>query len=287
MLRIVPLYYLVLLVFFILLPFILQSFISGSVNNLINQQAYYWTFTVNFYDAFLGWPANITLVPLWSLSCEMQFYLVWPFVIMFTYKQSKKFFVATLAGFILFAFLFRLYANDYNHFSAAYSYVLLPSRLDAFSIGALLYFFLTENKLAWFLHKAWCLSLLSLFFAVLILVYEGQGWHLDGAMVSKTGYTLNALFWAGLLGYAASGSNNAFAKIFKPRWLINAGKYSYAMYILHVPVKVFLLKFSGEPALSSAKYYIVMLAAALFTLALSFASFHLLEKRLLQFKTRI
>ena len=74
-LRIVPLYYFILLLFFVLIPFLLPSLVSISFNELQHEQIYYWTFVVNIYDAIHGWPQNVTLIHFWSLACEIQFYL--------------------------------------------------------------------------------------------------------------------------------------------------------------------------------------------------------------------
>jgi len=282
LLRIVPLYYLVLLLFFVLLPLVLPSFVSGSIKELISQQSHYWLFTVNIHDAFNGWPANITLVPLWSLACEMQFYFIWPFVVLLAYRQSSKKFIAVLIVFIAGAILFRLFGNNGGYFSSAFSYVLLPARLDAFSIGAMLYIFVNDERFTSFVKAGWKISLISFVLIVAIVLYQKSGWHLDDILVGKWGYTLNALFWAGLMGFAMQRNN--FSKIFTVSWLMKAGKYSYAIYILHVPVKVFLLKFSGEPQVASAKYYLIILVAAVCTVLFSVTSFHVVEKRFLQLK---
>ena len=88
-LRIVPLYYFILLLFFVLIPFLLPSLVSVSFKELQHEQIYYWTFVVNIYDAVHGWPLNVTLIHFWSLACEMQFYLLWPFYHIFFLQSGK------------------------------------------------------------------------------------------------------------------------------------------------------------------------------------------------------
>lgn len=286
LLRIVPLYYLILLLLFVLLPAALPSFVSGSVNQLFSQQWHYWFFTVNIHDAFNGWPDNVTLVPLWSLACEMQFYLFWPFVVLLFYRPSNNKFITVLIVFIAAAILFRLFGNAGHYFSSAFSYVLLPARLDAFSIGAMLYIFVNDERFARLLKTGWKISVVCLALILVVVFCQGGSWHLDDMLASQAGYTLNALFWGGLMGSAIQG-NNGFRRFFSNGWLMNAGKYSYAIYILHVPVKVVLLKFSGGPSTASGSYYLIILVAAVATILFSIISFHLIEKRFLRLKTHV
>ena len=283
-LRIVPLYYLVLVVFFFFLPWLLPAFVSGSVNQLLSQQVYYWTFTVNFYNALYGWSPNVMLVPMWSLACEMQFYLIWPFVVLIIYKIDKRYFTHILILFIFLTVLYRLSGNYKGQLSAAYTYVLLPSRLDSFCIGALLYVIFNDNNFVQLLRKGWMCSFVAVLLALCIMYYQGQAWHLDAATTSKFGYTLDALFWAGIIAFVKSPGSRFFTKIFTSKWLVQAGKYSYGMYILHVPVKVILLKLSGNTGLATSNYYLTMLISFVFTIACSFASYHLIEKTFLQYK---
>jgi peptidoglycan/LPS O-acetylase OafA/YrhL len=76
-LRIFPIYYLLLLIFLVLTPFF----------NLHWQWPHLWFIVYLGYPAALIWPTLITVSPhllfshLWSLSVEEQFYMLWPFAI--------------------------------------------------------------------------------------------------------------------------------------------------------------------------------------------------------------
>ena len=151
-LRIVPLYYIILLLFFVLIPFLLPSFVSVSFKELLHQQIYYWTFAVNIYDAVHGWPLNVTLIHFWSLACEMQFYLLWPFIIYFFYNKGNGLMII-LISFCIAGLLFRMVGQFFLPLNKIYRYVLLPCRIDAFSAGALLYLFLRMDKVAAYKSK--------------------------------------------------------------------------------------------------------------------------------------
>jgi len=270
-LRIVPLYYLVLIFFFILLPVFAASSLSGSMHQLLDHQAYYWTFSVNFIEARNGWPANITLIHFWSLACEMQFYLLWPFVILWINRSSKRRILLWI--FIILAILFRVFAADYLSLHLVSKYVLLCSRIDAFAIGGLAYFYLSSTPTPGKKIPA-LLSITSFSLIILLCIFFNLNWHYTNQPVQWIGYTLNAICWAGFLIYYCSTRTKPF---FLSNLLALVGKYSYAMYVFHLPIWIFLEKFlPGRPWLSVPAFMITFL--------LAYLSYHLYEKYFLRMK---
>ena len=280
LLRIGPLYFFVLFVSFILVPLVWPATVSSSFAALLKAQGYYWTFTVNFYDAAHGWPTNITFVPLWSLACEMQFYLIWPFIVLILYRLRKQSQLLILAGFILGAFLFREYGNRLGYSIFLYRYVLLPSRLDAFACGAVVVVCLKNNWFTSVLKKGWIISIVSLLMALGSMLYFRRLWLFGMAPVNEWGYTLNALFWTGIFSGVWLGGPIP-VRLLSMKLLTAAGKYSYAMYIFHVPVKIILTKLTAGWFIPQ---YLVIFISLAVTIGCSVISYHLLEKRFLYFK---
>ncbi|MEO5685227.1 MAG: acyltransferase [Chitinophagaceae bacterium] len=279
LLRIAPLYYLILVLFF-LVPLLWPSSVTGSYQQLIKEQAWYWSFSVNIYNALFGWTDNIIFVPLWSVACEMQFYLIWPLICLLLFQ--KKQWAVILIGLVAFALVFRLFAGHFFTMQPEYRYVLLPARIDSFSIGALLYFFSREAKYHWLLHKGWLLAVACLAAATAMMIMAKQTWQLGAEMVARYGYTLNALFWGGILGSTIQQAGG-LVRIFQAKWLVTAGKYSYGIYLLHVPVKVLMVKWfkNNAPAVS---IHAQIFLSVLLTAGLAFLSYHLFEKKFLNYK---
>lgn len=72
--------------------FLLSGFlITGKLIESLNQKYYYRQF--------------YTLVHFWSLSCEMQYYLLWPIVVKWLYT-TPRIFIFTLLGIIAAALIF-------------------------------------------------------------------------------------------------------------------------------------------------------------------------------------
>jgi peptidoglycan/LPS O-acetylase OafA/YrhL len=275
--RIVPAYYTLLFVFLVLLPLFRPSAVTPSHQQLIDTQWYYWGFALNFYNAFHGWTQHIIFVPLWSVACEMQFYLVWPLVLVFFMKRSVDL-IWVLLSFVVLAMIVRLLLPLFPLNVNIARYVLMPARIDGFAAGGLLYYLMYTNKYIEWFRKGWLLASVA-FVAVVCIVWQtGVPWRLASDVTSWYGNTLNVVFWTGIMAQALQpGIAESF---FRQRWLMIAGKYSYGMYLLHVPVKVLLSKWfqlrGYQPdAVPAALLFCVT------TLLLAMISFHLLEKRFL------
>jgi peptidoglycan/LPS O-acetylase OafA/YrhL len=282
-LRIVPLYYFVLLLFFVLLPFLLPSLVSVSFKELLQEQIYYWTFAVNIRDAVHGWPLNVTLIHFWSLACEMQFYLLWPFIIYFFYNQGRQL-MFILIFFCIAALLFRIGGQLFFPFNDIYRYVLLPSRIDAFSAGALLYLFLRKDKLATHKTKLFITALMAFTIVLVLMAVKKSAWHYSVDMARKFGYTLDAVFWVTLIGFFLSIKRHFMKRIFSGRLMTGLGKYSYGMYIFHWPLYIIISRQYIFNVGTHDKTWLLAAVAFVATCFCSFASYHLLEKHFLKLK---
>jgi peptidoglycan/LPS O-acetylase OafA/YrhL len=118
-LRIFPIYYLTI----ISLYFVANK--TGT--NIKHDFVYYLTYTsnINFYLKN-SWDGIIS--PLWSLAVEEQFYLIWPWIILYT---SKKYLLPVIIGTIVIGISSNFVFNDFG-------FILTPTCFDAFGIGALI-----------------------------------------------------------------------------------------------------------------------------------------------------
>src|SRR4029450_13934129 len=132
-LRIFPLYYLVLFLAFVVLPKFpaLHLEVAGQAD--LPPQWPYWLYLTNFSIADGGWVHGWVDVG-WSLAIEEHFYLVWPLV----FWLSPPRVVALLGAVIVVAEpLARVFARE-TEVKALSIYVLTWFRLDGLAIGALL-----------------------------------------------------------------------------------------------------------------------------------------------------
>jgi len=133
-LRIFPLYYLLLIVCFFILPFI--SSLKPQLDYNSHHQVYFWTYTQNWLFA-LSPPANSNyLIHLWSLGVEEQFYLIWPLLILWIRKpKTLLVIVATLlAGVLIFRSWLWVNKIEGLQYFSLYAF----SRIDGICIGCML-----------------------------------------------------------------------------------------------------------------------------------------------------
>src|ERR687885_1751207 len=144
--RILPLYFLCLLVFLILLPVTLGWLSGDSFEMLLGDPLPLWsyfTFTHNFAMTQLGGWGTLWLGHTWSLAVEEQFYLVLPFLIR---SFSRKKLPYLLVGLILSAPLLRAFLYNVHPHGDLASYVLTPCRADSLLLGVLCAYVIRDER---------------------------------------------------------------------------------------------------------------------------------------------
>lgn len=261
-LRIFPLYYFFLLIYYFIAPFLLDS-------NFIpfNEQWYYYSYLQNFATTF-GWNANGP-EHFWSLAVEEHFYLFWPLII---YLFSTKNIKYIIFGLVVFSVLLRVFMIQQNYGVFYFTF----TRIDGLAIGAALAlleiksFFKKKNKLI-FLVLALFL-ILSLGF--LWIKYSGKG------MLEIYKYLLVALFYFCMISYVLSvKSNSLINKILESKPFNFSGKISYGLYVYH-PI-IFMVIFKRY----KTEYWILqLLLSFVITYIIAFLSFYFFENQFLKLK---
>lgn len=280
-LRILPLYYTVLMALLIIVPELPRA--PPLLRANLNQQLSLWLFIVNWTQA-----APYGFAHFWSLAIEEQFYLFWPFIV---HRLSPRRLIAAC----IYISLAAIAARGIMIFSGASSwtvYTATTSRMDALALGGAGACLLRVPG-----ARAWLSSRLAeVNLAALMLFAIGipatRAYNTDTIQGEIFGYTLLALCCATLVTTAAAADEEAKSTVLAQilRWppLRSWGKYSYAIYIFHQLIH----KLVGEPWLLSRfgsqppadKVYLYSLTIGLVSFGAAFLSYHLLEKRFLALK---
>jgi peptidoglycan/LPS O-acetylase OafA/YrhL len=229
-LRIFPLYYGFLFVAFVLWP--LLSRWTGVAAPIQAEQLWYWTYLQNVAVAIKGWPVTAGIEHFWSLAVEEQFYLVWPLLVL---ALERRALVLACLAIGVGSLSVRALLVESGHPIAAY--VLTPSRLDPLAFGALLALIArTPGALPraarWArpVAGACALCLGSMFF-------WRHGLHFWDRIVETIGFTLLAVLFGAVLAVALASPPRAFAaRVLAHPTLQLLGRYSYAMYVFHLPI---------------------------------------------------
>jgi peptidoglycan/LPS O-acetylase OafA/YrhL len=282
-LRIFPLYYLVLISFMLIVPALnFTSYINNS-KYLINNQVYFWLYTQNWIASFdNNWPIGNPLSHFWSLAVEEQFYLFWPFL-MYYFKDKNLKWVCIII--ILCSIIFRNILV-FGGFSWVSAYVNTFARLDTLAIGSLLAILINYNRE---LVESNSKSVMIFSgFVLLCTVVVSRSAGFANPAIQSFGYTIIAIFFSSIITFSLV-SGSFFEILFSNKIMRFFGKYAYGLYVYHV---IFLRVFAKS---INTKYFSIIgnqLYADYFTsfsilfasIIISFASFQLFENRILYFK---
>jgi peptidoglycan/LPS O-acetylase OafA/YrhL len=231
----------------------------------------YLLFVGNWISAVFGHTQSICS-PLWTVSIEEQFYLVWPALMKILERRGMiiagilTFLLATLsqAGIVL------------AGLSGGYIYYGSASRCDSLALGILLALFadrlprLTNNQ-RWMLVAIGLLSWIA-----------ASAWLIDQPGPVTMRMVLGRTVVSVASGSILYGSLRSRNQLLRGRWVVQLGKRSYGLYMLHL-TGILILQSLLRPAWGWQLLATKALGLAM-TVVLAFASYRWLESPFLRLK---
>jgi peptidoglycan/LPS O-acetylase OafA/YrhL len=226
---------------------------------------------------------NNTFSHLWSLGVEEQFYMVWPFILIFV---SKRFYAATFSALIIASLVLNtIFQPTVDAFR-----VLTIANLHTLGIGALLawmLFFNSNSKwyqlLSNYRFSLWLISIALLIYFLNFKIFGARlnVFLVEFFLMTTTGLTvLNSIAeWPGFLNF-----------IFKNTVLHHIGKISYGVYLYHLLIPtVLMLLIDKIPAfgfLMPENVLIQFMVLSTYSYLIAVGSFYLYENRFLKQKKK-
>jgi peptidoglycan/LPS O-acetylase OafA/YrhL len=238
-LRIWPLYFLVVLICLLLTPH-LQQFIHGAFPLKIGiaklNSFLYMSFLGNFDFVYHG-ISNTLIAPLWSVSVEEQFYLAWPLIIAFV---PRKFLLHVFVLLICASVCYRLFLSGGKNVNLKFHTF---SSLSDLATGALLawlsfrekFLVLMRSLPRWKIFVAYALGI-----ALFLNRFALSSLKLNTLLIPAFLPLLFAVFFAFIIA-EQNFSERSFLKLAKLRRISALGKYTYGMYCYHMLVFFFIL----------------------------------------------
>ncbi len=294
-LRIVPAYYATLAVVFFVLPHFL-AFDTPPLQRIQSAQAWVWGYAQDvsflvanedFWDTRLLWLGHF-----WSLAVEEHFYMFWPLVIFFCQRRTA---IKVSIALIVITPLLRAWML-LEHFETVVPFTQTFSRTDELAMGALVALLaqdLSYERIAGFAR--WGMAASAAYLLTAVVIQHGPLWWEHWTILGP-GLTAVGLGAVGLLVLALSPEGNPLSRMLETRVLQLLGKYSYGIYLVHVPMQplyLWLFPPAGLGARATALGVngatmvgvvgFVILGSACST-GLAVASFHLYEQPILRLK---
>jgi peptidoglycan/LPS O-acetylase OafA/YrhL len=251
-LRIFPAYYLYLIIL-MLFPF------EGL--DLRQHPGYYFGYMYNVW-IFITQNWGPYAVHLWTLAVEEQFYIIWPWIILFIpTRHLPRVFGLILLGGIAFRFAFLTFAPQVPQFPML---VQMPACMDSFAAGALLAYFhyrgYEQNQ--WL--KWACGIAIPVWILLIITNHHRSFIGLDRVFIS---------FFALTLIDIANRGYKGFLKIFLENRIVQyLSKISYGIYLYHLIAALIFWKFFDliQRALTNRGYDLSVLGKFLASPYISF-----------------
>ncbi|WP_317898619.1 acyltransferase family protein [Aurantibacillus circumpalustris] len=270
-LRIWPLYYLILLLGFFILP----HFSQIQIPYLLTDFNDYFGTNLLFYLLILPNVAYsfFTAVPhigqSWSIGIEEQFYIVWPWLISRSKNILKTLFVVVIA-LILFKVVILVLGHFYSqdNWYAGIKRLVAMSKFECMAIGGFGAFYLFTNKTSILNFAYKKLVLFTALGLIPILVYITPDFIQDGIHL-----VYSILFLIVILNVAKRD------KLFENPVLSYLGKISYGIYMYHlmiIPIVLFAFKhylILDEGFLLNTLIYLAVISITIMVSALSYNLF--------------
>ena len=284
-LRIFPLYYLILALYFFG-----AWRVAGPAHHIpANQQLWYWGFLGNFEP--LPWESRTMIGHLWSLGIEEQFYLVWPLTIFLCSRQRLLKVCLIGAVVALVSRTLVLYVTG----DVGLAYHWTPGRVDGLALGAVVAILLRDPRGLAGLKRwtPWVASLASTVLTAAVLSRRPFDFaeHTTSFLMMTVGYSAIAMLCAATVAWVvAAGRTSRLSRAASVRPLIVFGRYSYAIYMLHPALLRVATKVGAAPspaALAAHPFaWLLVFPGAMMavSLAAGVTSWHAFEKHFLRLK---
>ncbi len=217
--RLMPVYFAYLTAIAVMLPFSRQ---------------YLWAFALylqNFLFAIKPQLFEVLLAHFWSLAVEEQFYLTWPFIVLFA---PRRLLPAILAGFVLLGPVLRgigLLVGLSGHQVE----MMMPAHFDTLGLGGLIAVLRASGPSQQLLGRRLVQTGLALGPPLVLVAMLGGHFGHQAVAVLLSEFGMGLTF-AWLVAGAADGFGGVGAKVLGSPVLRYLGKISYGIYVYHFNV---------------------------------------------------
>ena len=258
--RILPV---LLFVMLVSLPFAWVYLLSNPLVNFSKSILYSIGFSSNFYFHFQGknyfqGGFDNPFLHTWSLSVEEQYYILFPIVLLITFKYFRKYII----HFLILGFFISLSSAEWGsrHYPSA-TFYFLHTRMWELLAGSILAYF--EIKLD---HRSKNKKLNLVLPGIGLVLIGYSILFFDGNILHPSFYTLSPIIGTCLIIWF-SQKDELITKILSTKLFVGIGLISYSLYLWHYPVFCFnyFVEFTDGIFLKKIFLFIFIIILSLFS----------------------
>ncbi len=284
-LRIWPLFYLCVFLGFVVFAYMKYRTVPSPFEP---SNAWYYIFLAANFDLIHIWPAvpdALSLIVLWSVGVEEQFYITWPMILKYS---SRKIYVMIFCAIILFTLIFRSFYTGPTEAEYAMRYFHTFSVIGDMALGGMFAYYCSyDSKLFRFITNMPRWQIVSLYVLTITLVLFKKA--LFHAAVPLVFERLALAICFALIITEQNYAKHSFFKFSSFRSISKLGIYTYGLYCLHfigiLAITMTIEKF-GWVVNNIGTTIIASIAALAVTITISLLSYHLFEKYFLRLKDK-
>jgi len=284
-LRIWPLYFLIVVISFFIIPILYSSVSESGVKS--SNFLFYLIFAANF-DLIRIWPQLPDVLPivvLWSVSVEEQFYIVWPIVLKMISKSYLQYVFLLI---VLLSLIFRSIYSGPTDDDYAMRYFNTFSVIGDMAIGGLLAYYCSfKSRLLSSIENLHKIQIIVLYIiTICFILFRKEIFSNEFLIIIER--VIYAVLFAFIIA-EQSFSKNSFFKFSSFKIMSKLGIYTYGLYCLQffsiLIIQKLFLKIGWGLGGSYTNVFACLLSLILLII-ISMLSYHYFEKYFLNLKKR-
>lgn len=237
------------------------------------------TLQLNTGNSLTGWGHDyFPSGPTWTIAVEFQFYLIFPFLMIFLKRYGYKYILML----IIFSIFIKFNISVLNGGDIYYNlYHTIIGRFDQFLVGILFGCLYLNSYFKYFaLMKSILISIFLIFILTLLFLFEK-----NSIFYSSLSFLLEAFCWGGVIFIYLNTQMN-IPNLFD-KFMSKMGQISFSVYLLHLPVGLMVVKFlSFSMAYNLLSLIFQWLVIVPIIFLISLLSFSVIEKPFMSLRTK-